>query len=288
MPLAALLAVLVAALLHAVWNVIAKRAAGSRHFIWLYSAASLAVWSPAVAWVLADAGPPRRAGAWLALAATGVLHLGYSAALQAGYRAADLSIVYPVARGFGPLLSFAGAVLLFGDPFSGASLAGLALILAGIALVSGLVGRTRRIDAAGVGWGLATGSCIALYTLNDGWAVRTLLLSPLLIDWSGNLFRFVVLCPTVLADRAGLRREAREYLWPALGVGTLAPGGYMLVLLAMRLAPVSHVAPARELATLLGTYLGARVLREAVTPARVAGAAAIVGGIVCLALARYR
>jgi len=287
MPLLALSAVLVAALLHAIWNVIAKRAVGSHHFIWLYSVASLLIWTPLVGYVLATAGPPRHAIQWLALAATGLLHLGYSSAPQSGYRAADLSIVYPIARGFGPLLSFVGAVLFLGDPYSGASVLGLVLILAGMSLVSGLLGRARRIDLKGVGWGLLTGTFIAAYTLNDGWAVKALLVSPLFVDYFGNLVRFTVLLPSALRDPARLRAEARDYFWSALGVGALAPLGYILVLFAMRLAPVSHVAPARELATLVGAYLGARVLREAVTPARVIGAACIVGGIVCLALARY-
>ncbi len=287
MPLLALAAVLIAAVIHAVWNVIAKRAVGSRHFVWLYSVASMLIWAPLVGYVLFTAGAPRQPIQWLALAATGVLHLAYAIALQSGYRAADLSIVYPIARGFGPLLSFVGAVLLLGDPFSSASVLGLALVLAGMTLVSGLVGRARRIDLRGVGWGLLTGTCIAGYTLNDGWAVRVLAISPLIVDYFGNLVRFTALLPTALSDRARLRAEARQYFWSAVGIGALAPLAYILVLFAMRLAPVSHVAPARELATLVGTYLGARLLREAVTPARLLGAAAIVAGIVCLALARY-
>ena len=287
MPIPALLAVLLAAVLHAIWNVIAKRAVGSHHFIWLYSVASLLIWTPLVGYVLATAGPPRHAIQWLALAATGLLHLGYSSALQSGYRAADLSIVYPIARGFGPLLSFIGAVLFLGDPYSGASVLGLVLILAGMSLVSGLLGRARRIDLKGVGWGLLTGTFIAAYTLNDGWAVKALLVSPLFVDYFGNLVRFTVLLPSALRDPARLRAEARDYFWSALGVGALAPLGYILVLFAMRLAPARRGSPARELATLVGAYLGARVLREAVTPARVIGAACIVGGIVCLALARY-
>jgi drug/metabolite transporter (DMT)-like permease len=286
-PLLALAAVLVAAITHAVWNVIAKRAVGSRHFVWLYSLASLVVWGPAVAYVLATDGIPTRGLAWLALVATGVLHLGYATSLQAGYRAADLSVVYPIARGFGPLLSFIGAVLWLGDPYSTASVLGLALILAGMTLVSGLVGRARRIDHRGVAWGLVTGAFIAGYTLNDGWAVKALLLSPLVVDSAGNLLRFAALMPAAVADRARVRAEAREYFWSAVGVGTLAPLGYMLVLFAMRIAPVSHVAPARELATLIGTYLGSRVLRETVTVPRLIGAACIVTGIVALALARY-
>lgn len=287
MPVLALVAVLIAAVVHASWNIIVKRAVGARHFVWLYSVASLVIWAPLVGYVLATAGPPRHAAQWLALAATGVLHLGYATALQAGYRAADLSIVYPIARGFGPVLSFIGAVLFLGDPYSGTSVLGLVLIVAGMALVSGLVGRARRIDRNGVGWGLLTGAFIAGYTLNDGWAVRALLVSPLIVDYFGNAVRFVALLPFAAADRARVRAEARQFFRPAIGVAVLAPLAYILVLFAMQIAPVSHVAPAREVATLVGTYLGSRLLREVVTLPRVVGAVCIVAGIVCLALARY-
>jgi drug/metabolite transporter (DMT)-like permease len=287
MPLLALLAVLIAAVVHAIWNVIAKRAIGSRHFVWLYSLASVVIWGPAIGYILATIGPPMRALQWLVLGATGLLHLGYAMALQSGYRSADLSIVYPISRGFGPLLSFIGAVLLLGDPYSLASILGLLLIVVGISLVSGLVGRVRRFDAKGVGWGLATGTFIAAYTLNDGWAVRGLLVSPIVVDYFGNLFRFAALLPAASKDRARVRAEAREYFWSAVGVGALAPLAYILVLFAMKIAPVSHVAPARELATLVGTYLGSRYLREAVSLPRVVGAICIVSGIVCLAVARY-
>jgi drug/metabolite transporter (DMT)-like permease len=287
MPLLALLAVLIAAVVHAVWNVIAKRAIGSRHFVWLYSLASVVIWGPAIGYVLATIGPPTRAVQWLTLMATGLLHLGYAMALQAGYRSADLSIVYPISRGFGPLLSFIGAVLFLGDPYSLASVLGLLLIVVGISLVSGLVGRVRRFDVKGVGWGLVTGIFIAAYTLNDGWAVRGLLVSPIVVDYFGNVFRFAALLPAANKDRARVRAEAREYFWSAIGVGALAPLAYILVLFAMKIAPVSHVAPARELATLVGTYLGSRYLREAVSLPRVVGAICIVSGIVCLAVARY-
>jgi uncharacterized membrane protein len=273
--------------LHAIWNVIAKRAVGSHHFVWLYSLASMVIWAPVVGYALATAGVPRHAAQWLALIATGLLHLGYALALQAGYRSADLSIVYPIARGSGPLLSFVGAVALLGDPFSGASVLGLVLILSGMALVSGLVGRARRIDLNGVRWGLITGTFIAGYSLNDGWAVKVLLVSPLVVDYFGNVVRFGALLPAALRNRAAVKAEARQYLWSAIGVGALAPLAYILVLFAMKIAPVSHVAPARELATLIGTYLGSRILREAVTLPRAIGAVCVVSGIICLAVARY-
>jgi drug/metabolite transporter (DMT)-like permease len=284
MPLPALCAVLLAALCHAVWNLEAKRAAESRHFVWLYSAASLVLWAPAVAWALVQHNAPLGIRALLALGGTAVLHLLYSLALQAGYRAADLSIVYPVARGSGPLLSFIGAALLLGERPGPLALAGLALILVGIVLIANLHRAVRRTAVPGLMWGALTGACIAAYTLNDGWAVKVLAVSPFLIDFSGNAFRVLALSRNALADHASVAEEWKRYRRPVLTVALLGPLGYLLVLFAMRSAPISHVAPARELATLVGTWFGARLLGEQAAAQRLAGALCIVAGVISLAL----
>lgn len=285
MPLVALLAVLLAAATHATWNLYAKRAAGSRHFVWLYSVGSVLLYSPIVLWILLTERPHFTTVHWLALLATAVLHLGYSLMLQAGYRASDLSLVYPLARGSGPLLSFFAAVVLLGERLTWLSMFGVVLVVSGILLVAGLMREPHKAPRAGILYGLGTGVFIAAYTINDGWAVKVLLISPFLIDFTGNLFRIVVLSPQAWLDRVRVAQEAREYLKPVAVVSILGPLGYILVLYAMRVAPISHVAPVRELATLIGAYFGARLLKERAVPSRIAGAACIVAGVVSLALA---
>jgi drug/metabolite transporter (DMT)-like permease len=284
MPLTALILVLLSACTHAVWNLSAKRAAGCRHFVFLYSLLSILLYLPVVAWILWTSRPEFGVLHWAALLGSGVLHLGYSLALQAGYRGSDLSLVYPLARGFGPLLSFFLAVVLLGERPGPHALAGVLLVVGGITLVSGLLERRHKDPQRGLLWGLATGSCIAAYTINDGWAVSVLLLSPFVVEYAGNLFRVLVLAPGVWRDRSQLRYEARHYLRHYATVSVLAPLGYILVLYAMQLAPVSHVAPARELSTLVGTALGVVLLKERVTPARLLGVLCIVGGVFSLAL----
>ncbi|MBS0386950.1 MAG: EamA family transporter [Proteobacteria bacterium] len=284
MPFTSLCAVLLAALCHAAWNLQAKRAAASRHFVWLYSVASLVVWSPLVLAVLLLQRPHFGTVQYLALFGTSVLHLLYSLALQAGYRAADLSIVYPLARGSGPLFAFAGAALLFGERPGPLAVCGLLLIIAGIVLVANLHRALRHHAVPGLVWGAVTGACIAGYTLNDGWAVKALAVSPFLIDFTGNCFRVLVLTPQALAERAGAMSEWRAYRLPVLTVATLGPLGYILVLFAMRHAPISHVAPTRELATLVGTWFGARLLGEQAAAQRLIGSLCIVAGVVSLAV----
>lgn len=276
--------VLLAALTHASWNLSAKYAAESKHFVWLFSLVSVLFYGPVVAAVLNVERPVFELRHWLSLAATSVLHLAYSLSLQSGYRHSDLSVVYPIARGTGPLLSFVAAVFLLGELPTTQSLVGLVLIVLGILLVAGIVGHHhRRAPGVGVLYGLLTGAFIAAYTVNDGYAVKFLLISPFLVDFTGNLFRMAVLAPRAWRDRDRVRLEARVFRKPVIVVGVLGPLGYILVLFAMRLAPVSHVAPARELSTLVGAWFGSRLLREDAGPWRFAGAALIVAGVVCLA-----
>jgi drug/metabolite transporter (DMT)-like permease len=286
MPALAFIAVLFAAVTHSTWNLYAKKAAGSRHFVWLYSVGSIVLYLPIIAWIMVYERPHLGTIEYLALTATAVLHTGYSLVLQAGYRTSDLSLVYPIARGSGPLLSFVGATILLGERPTVLAGLGLVLIVAGILLVAGLTREPHRAPKAGIFFGLLTGLFIAAYTVNDGWSVKSLALSPFIIDFSGNLIRVVVLTPLALRDLPGVAREARVYAKPAAVVGVLGPLGYILVLFAMRIAPISHVAPARELSTLVGTYFGSRLLREKAVPARLAGAVCIVVGVVSLAFAQ--
>jgi drug/metabolite transporter (DMT)-like permease len=285
-PILAFAAVLLAAVTHATWNYYAKRAAGSRHFVWLYSLGSLVLYAPIVLWIALVARPHFTAIHWLALGATGVLHTAYSMLLQAGYRVSDLSLVYPIARGTGPLLSFVAATLLLKEPANSLSVLGVVLIVAGILLVSGMMSSAHKAPRVGIAFGLFIGVFIAAYTINDGWAVKVLLISPFIIDFVGSVFRVVLLTPMAARDPAGVKRELREYRLPIAVVAVLGPVGYILVLFAMQVAPVGHVAPARELATLVGSYFGAKLLKERMTPARVLGAVLIVVGVISLAVTR--
>ncbi len=276
MPPLALALVLTAACTHATWNLYAKRAAKVRHFVFLYSLGAVVLWLP-LAWAV---GLP----AWtisvaVALMGTAILHLAYSLMLQHSYAAADLSLVYPVIRGTGPLLAFVGATVVLHERPSALAVAGALLVVAGVFLLTG--GRTN-LRAAGLG--LATGALVAAYTVWDGWAVKTVGVPVVLVDFAGNLLRVLSLGPRALADREQLRADAREAWRPALVVSVLGPLGYLLVLQAVTIAPVSHVAPARELSMLVAAWLGGRALGEGDLRRRLLASAVVVAGVVCLAL----
>ncbi len=292
MPLSAIALVLVAALLHAGWNIVAKRSGGGRHFVMLGALMIVVLWSP-LGLVLAWRHVPAWGAAeWGLLLASGLAHLLYFNALLAGYRAADLTVVYPVARGTGPLITAAAAVLLLDETLGARGVAGVLGVTAGVFLIAGgprlwnkahdPAQRARML--AGLRWGALTGMLIALYSVIDGYAVKVMLISPILVDYIGNAMRIPFMLPAVLADRAGFWRDARAQWRAALLLAAVSPLAYVLVLYAVQQAPLSHVAPAREVSMLFAALLGGRLLGETDRGLRLLGAACIAGGVAMLAL----
>lgn len=273
--------VVTGAFLHAIWNLFTKKAAGGAPFVWLYGLVSLVVASPLVLYEFLDGKAIAGPAAWLAVVFSAGAHLVYSLTLQQGYRASDFSVVYPVARGRGPLFAVLGAILLLGG-------LGIGLIVLGIALVADMRAGLRAHSAkarAGLRWGAVTGVSIAAYTIVDGWAVRMLAVAPIAYYVSGLFFRSLLLAPGALRAPAALREQWRRNAKSIVVVGILSPAAYLLVLYAMRMAPVSYIAPARELSMLLGVLFGARLLRETLTPSRLLGTALLLAGVTCLAVA---
>ena len=126
MPLSALLLVLAAALLHATWNIVAKHSGGDNRFSLIGSIQLVLIWAPVGLWFAWDAVPHWTWREWACVAASGALHLTYFSTLLRGYRVSDLTVVYPVARGTGPLLSATGAVLWMGERLGALGTAGVA------------------------------------------------------------------------------------------------------------------------------------------------------------------
>ena len=287
MTLASLLLVVLAAFVHAGWNLLAKRAAAvGPVFVFAYNLVACLAYAPWVLVLLARGGAAWTGAGVGVILLSGLLHLAYSLSLQRGYQAADLSVVYPVARGTGPMLSSLGAFLILGETPTGPGLLGLALVVAGILLIATegrLSAFTRPGGQAGVRWGIATGGLIAGYTVVDAHAVKTLGIAPVVLDWFSNLLRFFLLLPLVLADPRRAREAMRGHWRTAIGVGLLSPLSYILVLAALRQgAPLSLVAPMREMSMMVGALMGMLILREKVGPWRLAGCAVLIAGVILL------
>ena len=125
---------------------------------------------------------------------------------------------------------------------------------------------------------------IASYTVVDGYAVKVIAMSPILLDYLANAVRVLLLMPSMLRDRAVAAEHWRAQWKYALVVAVISPIGYVLVLFAMQVAPLSHVAPAREVSMLFAALIGGQLLGEGDRLARLAGAACIAFGVMALAL----
>ena len=292
MPLTALALVLLAALLHASWNIAAKRGGGDQRFTLLTSLLTCTLWLPAGLWFGWSEVPQWGWLHWGVLLLSAALHLMYFNALLKGYRVGDLTVVYPLARGSAPLITASAAVLLLGESLSALGALGVLAVCGGVFLIAGGPALWRHAHdpaqrartRAGVRWGLITGALIAAYSVVDGYAIKTLAIGPVVLDYFCNLLRLPLQLPTLLGDRAGLVAAWRAQWKHALVVATLGPLGYILVLYALQLAPLSHVAPAREVSMLLAALLGGRLLGEEDRGLRILGAGCIAGGVMALAL----
>ncbi len=283
----ALALVLVAAVLHATWNLCAKRAGGGLPFVWVVTVFICALYVPALA-IHARWWPHEISwldAAWIA--GSGVLKTGYSLLLQRGYRSGDFSLIYPLARGTGPLLSTIAAIALLGERPSPLAIAGGAVIVAAVFVLAGgaqLFGGERAHLRRAIGYGVASGLFIATYTLWDRHGVHARGIPPLIYDGGTAFTVLALVTPFAIPRRAEVARHWREHKRYIAGMALLSPTAYVLVLTAMTFTPVSYVAPAREVSIVIGAFIGAKFLKEADAPRRIWAAVAMAAGMIALAL----
>jgi len=278
--------VLVAAVAHAIWNTVSKYKRGDTVlFVWAYTCASTLLCVPiGVALVLTGTG----ALGWQLAAGSAVsaiLHVAYSLTLQTGYDHAELGVVYPIARGTGPVLTMLFAILLLGERPTAIALLGAIVIVAGIAAVTGNPFRDdQQHRLRGVVLGGTTGATIAAYTLWDSYSITSLHLAPVTYYAGTLLWQTLILAPRALGQRARIRSAVRANAVPILTVAIFSPLAYILVLNAMRTAPVALVAPLRESSIVVGSLLAWRLFGEAHLARRLTGAAVVLTGIAAVSL----
>jgi len=282
--LAAFSLILGSAFIHATWNLLAKRAGGGAAFVWGAAVAGALLYLP----ITAALGQFQQVQwTWLTVAflvGSGVLQTLYFITLQRGYKVGDLSLVYPLARGTGPLFATLGAVLLLGERPTLLGLAGALLVIGGVFAISRTAAvASGSVRLSAVGYGLLTGLFIAGYTLWDKFAVSHLLLPPVLYDTFSVAIRALLLTPIGVRRWPEVVNLWQHHKWEMIGVGFLSEFAYILVLIAMQTTPVSYVAPMREISIVIATVMGAVLLKEGRLRQRLPAAAAILVGVVVLA-----
>jgi drug/metabolite transporter (DMT)-like permease len=278
MTLVVFLAVLLAALLHAVWNAMlsmGKDRMGAMVLIslghWLPAAVAL----PFLGWI--------DAAAWIWLLLSVVLHVGYRIFLVQAYESGDMSEVYPLARGSAPILTTLAAVGVFGEVVSTVALFGITATGLGIVLMS-IKGSSAlgRIRGRTLAYAAITALFICGYTLADGTGARA----------SGNPLAYAALLflldtPFTVGVARVMRGPAiwdgmRRYWLSGLIGGGLSLVAYTIVIWAMTVSPIPLVAALRETSVLFAALIAVFMLGERMTTPRLLAAALIVAGAVLM------
>ena len=289
--------VLIASVAHAVWNLAAKSVTGRGFaFVLAYHGLSAILLAPVAAVIIATGAQPLNWGLVGAAALSAVFHIAYSVALQSGYDHAPLGVVYPTARGIGPVVTIIIAVAFLGERPTLAEAVGAFTVIAGIAVVTirprgGVDGPTSSDGLRrGLAWGGLIGAFIASYTLWDDFAVNHVSDSPLLYFAVSETCVGLIMTVGMVALPGGREKRAdfREILLrhkrALVTVAILSPLAYVLVLYAMQQAPVALVAPVRETSIIVGTLLAWWFFGEKNVLLKLAGALVVVAGIGLIAL----
>lgn len=276
MLLATLLA-LGSAVLHAGWNLLAKRSENPLASLWLQFSIAALISGAGLA-VLSVVGDPLPLGAWGWAALTGLVHVPYVLGLGWAYRHGDFSMAYPVARGGGALLAAVGGVAVLGDRLDPLMVTGILTIVAGLCLL-----------AVGAPWpqvvaALVVAASIGTYTTIDAHASRTYEGVGYTLAVFVCIGVAVMIVPLTVGRGGSFHRPARPVLTRA-GIGAvMAIVTYGLVLIAVRYAPVGYVAALRESSVLIGALVGWKVLGEGRGRVRLVASMVVAVGLVVLIL----
>jgi drug/metabolite transporter (DMT)-like permease len=269
--------VLLAALLHASWNAMAK-SGGTPQF----SIASYRLVSAVCCLPLLFVFPLPLAASWPMLLASTIIHTAYYVTLSLSYRSGDLSQVYPLFRGLAPVLVVLGAALFANEYLSSGAMIGIGLVSAGLISITFAGGAFGKIPGPALRWGLATSVFIAAYTVADGIGVRA----------AGNPFSYIiwlfVLEPIPIGlwllarDRAGwfgyMRAKPGKVTAGALAAAT----AYAMVIYAMGVAPMAMVSSLRETSVIFAALIGTLLFREPFGRQRIIAAVLVCLGVVLI------
>jgi drug/metabolite transporter (DMT)-like permease len=279
-----ILLILGSACLHVVTHVSLKLSRDRAAFVWwillwagvLFLPIPLLLWTPI----------PRVGWGWMAFSA--VFEAGYFAAIALAYRGADLSVVYPLARGTAPVLLLLWSVIFLKETLTPGGVFGILLVTFGLYVVNlprfgAWREPWRALRQSGPRWALAAGACTSAYTAID--KVGITYAPPLLYTYLALWLCLALLTPWTLRliGRKGLRAELTVSRWRTVLAGFTTLSAYALVLLAMsRSMPASYAGALREVSVVLGAAYGVLVLKEQGGPMRIAGAGLVAAGAVVM------
>jgi len=287
-----LVLVLFAAALHAIWNYQIKKSYNKLAFVWLFQLMGLIFFLPLLIYYLPQVTIPAKG--WLFIAATGGIHAFYFGFLSTAYESGDLSLVYPVARGTGPLLVPILAVCFINEQICFAAGTGILLITSGVYLLhlpsfkkSDFFAPFSSMGRGATLWALGTGLTIASYSIID--KIGVTYVDPVVYLYFLFLGTWMALSPCVLAKKGAVKilgKEWEQNRAAILLVGFLCFFTYLIVLYAMRINKVSYVVSVRESSILMSVLIGSFFLKETLNRQKFFGSLAIFLGVILIGISK--
>jgi drug/metabolite transporter (DMT)-like permease len=264
----ALALALLAAILHALFGALQK----GRHDPWLSRAVIDASYGLIAAPFALFVVPWPEPHMWPIFAGAVVIHIVYKILQAMTYTRGAYTVVYPVVRGTGPLVTVIAAGLVFGEHFASGQWLGLLLLVGGILGLAAYNLRHVTVDrhslVPALWFAAATGVLVAGYTTYDAYGIRATADPFTFLAWFFMLDG--IFLPLVQARR--LSRLRREEIGPLLRRGILgaftAYFSFGAIMLATRLDKVGEAAALRETSTVFAALIGWLVLGEKVGWAR--------------------
>jgi len=286
----ALLIVLVAAFLHTFWNYLVKKSRNKIAFIWWAMLFSTIFFFPMFLyyWPLVTIS----SAGWGCIVATSIFHALYFGFMGGAYERGDLSLVYPIARGSGPLLVPILAVLFLNEQLSVKGILGITFVVVGIFgihlrsfSIQSIHEPLLTIRSRASLWALCTGATIAGYSLVD--KIGVAFVRPPVYIYLMFVITLLLLSPYVfLKARSDLKKEWNINKINVLIVGFLDLFAYLMILFAMQISKVSYVAAVREVSIVFSALIGIVLLQEKNAPQKLVGAVFISIGVVFIGLSR--
>lgn len=271
MSLVILALVIFSTFCHAYWNMILKKTTGGFFFIWLFTLFTAILYIPYIISISGSFTEIFNSRMLIVCILSMTFHLLYFIFLDKAYKYGELSVIYPLARGIAPVITITIAIIFLGERLSAVQIISVVLIIAGTFILSGFSYKSNAKMLSSLIFALLCGFMVASYTIVDKLAVANYAISPFILDFFGQVGRILVLLPFVSKDTGKLKETASKYWKEALIIAVLSPLSYILILFAMKSAPVSLVSPLRQFSIVIGGILGIRVLCESREYMKLAG-----------------
>lgn len=275
----AIILVICSGLTHAVWNLFTKKSKNKSVFLWSIHIVSFVLLLPY--FIVDIVNSSISLSGYLFMLLSMAFQMGYFFLLPIVYRQGEMSQMYPIMRGMGALLVPLFSVWIFDESLSLVGWIGVSCIVLGLFAISGFIKKQSIVRFQSLVPALLVGLCITGYVMADKMVLQSL--SPLSIIELSNIAYVIVLSPAVFRSKQ-VMEEWKENKVTIVWGTILSPGSYLLFLFAMKLAPLSHLAPIREIGTVFGTMLGIFLLKESNGMKRILLSAIITMGVILIGI----